>query len=470
MGRFIYNLSPDTFTAANLSNNRPFGYLLAPNNASPQLVELAGQVRGAGLALMADNGNFAFIGKVRGALRERAAVLREHLVRVEDDLGRSVRAGEVPEDVQKSFLGLSVEARELARQLASNGESSLGEQVALGPTHLIGVEDITAACWLALDLERVYMGRRSRDWRRMNESVARRASRRLRDLPASVRSSYYPVASAESYNTAYDAGVAFAAQGVARVSMGFGAYMADANYRDYVVIRRRRIDFAGRLPNRYTRTVLVARGFWDGYRAISGGAPAAFHCLGLGAPIMLPLVALVAGGATELSFDATSPIKDALRDGILYVTTPAYMKIRIRRSAGWLASDATRTWDCPCAFCRAFAKKFPFNYAIGHAWRAANPDREPKAADLREGGALYEAYPLFSEPPGGPRRDAVDHARIGHNHWAIEQILGAVSCAAGIAALASHVERVVDDYAATTTPPFAQAVAQGLAFALDPKL
>ncbi|WEV77567.1 hypothetical protein O9K63_13345 [Janibacter cremeus] len=464
--RFFFNLSPDTFTPANV-DLPPGGYLLAPNNATPQLAELARQVRSEGLDLMADNGNFTLIGQVRAALSQESDALDERADAVETLLGRSLRPGELPERLQADYFDLSVRAHQLARTLAGTGEASLAGQLALDPTQVIGVEDITAACWLALDLERTYTGRRRRDWRRMNTTVARRAVDRITTLPNDLASHYYPVASAESYNTAHDAGAVFAEHGLTRISMGFGAYMADANYTDHVIIGRRRIDFAGRLPNRYTRTVLAARGFWDGYRSRAGHAPRAFHFLGLGAPIMLPLVALASGGGTALSFDATSPIKDAVRDGVLYVTTPAYLKIRIRKSAGWLASDPDRVWDCPCPFCTTFTKRFPFTYSLGHAWRHAHPDQDVTAADLRPDGALYDAYPLFSEPPSGPRRDAVDHARIGHNHWALEQILSAIRASADAGTLHAHVAAVVAAYVPTTSRPFAEAVTHGLRFATD---
>lgn len=468
MARFIYNLSPDTFTADNLTGNEPFGYLLAPNNATPQLAGLAAQVRGRGLPLLADNGNFTLIGDVRTELHDQAAGLRSRVSDIEDDLGRSVRPGDLPDDLTDAFFALSVRARERARDLAGDGETSLPAQLALDPTHLIGVEDITAACWLALDLERTYTGRRRRDWTRMNRTVATRAAERLPHLPTPLSETYYPVASAESYSTALDAGRVFAAHRLRRVSMGFGAYMADNNYTDYASLGRTRVDFGGRLPNRYTRTVLAARGFYDGYRARAGTPPAGFHFLGLGAPIMLPLVAVAAAPGTGLTFDATSPIKDALRDGVLYVTTPAYLKIRIRKSAGWLAADPTRRWDCPCPFCTSFTLQLPFDYPAGHAWHLSNPDRDPVAADLREGGALYDVYPLFSEPPSGPRRDAVDHARIGHNHWALEQILLGVREATNSGHLRDHVTSIVAAYTPTTTTPFASAVEHALRFATEP--
>lgn len=464
--RFVYNLSPDTFTAENLRQNDPFGYLLAPNNATPQLTELAGQVRAHHLPLLADNGNFVHIGRVADELRPQAERLRAEIVSLEARLERSVHPGDLPVELTRAFFDFSVRVRERAQELAGNGEEALDSQLQLHPTHLIGVENITAACWLALDLERTYTGRPRRDWERMNSSTAARAARRQLDLPVGLRSAYYPVACAESYNTAFDAGIVFASHDLRRISMGFGAFMADANYTDHAVKGRRRIEFGSRLPNRYIRTVLVAKGFFDGYTVGGGEAPDGFHCLGLGAPIMLPLVALCTPPTTELTFDATSPIKDALRDGVLYVTSPAYMKIRMRASALWLATDVSRRWDCPCPFCGAFTADFPFNYEAGHAWSLAHPDQEPAASDLRPDGALYDAYPLFAEPPSGMRRDAVDHARVGHNHWVIEQILQSVRGAADEDDLESHVRGVVEAYAPRTSAPYANAVTEGLRLAV----
>lgn len=420
---------------------------------------LAQQVRQQhDLALLADNGNFTLIGQVRQRFAAEAGSLAQKVRAIEDPLGRSVRPGDVPAALRREFFDLTITVREAARQLAGSGEASLAEQLGLDPTHLIGVEDITAACWLALDIEQAYSGRRNRDYARMNRAVARKAARRLPRLAPALRDRYYPVASAVSYATSRDAGEAFAQQKIDRVSMGFGAFMADANFTDHAMVGRRRVDFPSRLPNRYTRTVLAARGFWDGYTQTAGKPPDGFHFLGLGAPIMLPLVILAARATPHLTFDATSPIKDALRDGVLYVTKPAYLKIRLREAARRLATQPATTWDCPCPFCQAFTKDFPFDYSKGHAWHAQNPTAKVKAADLKPAGALFDAYPLFSEPSPGARRDAVDKARVGHNHWALEQILHDAAEAETHGRIAQHVTHVVDQYTTRTTAPFANAI------------
>jgi hypothetical protein len=332
-------------------------------------------------------------------------------------------------------------------------------QRAVSPTRLIGAEDISMAIWLALDIEPAYVGFPRRSYRRLNEAVARTAVREIKELSGGGAAGYYAVASAVDYNTAYDAGRVFADAGLTHAAIGFGAYMADDHSSDYVIVGRRRVDFDARMPNRYLRTALVARGFWDGFRTSSTAAPHGFHFLGLGAPIMLGLVALAGWGTELLSFDATSPIRDAV-EGTLYVSAPAPLKLRTRRIAKQLASGEREEWDCPCPFCGPFAAEHPFDYPAGHAWFADHPGQEPEPADLQPRGALFEAFPLFSEPAAGPLRTAVNFARMGHNHWALTKITKGLNASSSSRdRLQAHVNGVVESYErATSEPRFAAAV------------
>ena len=336
---------------------------------------------------------------------------------------------------------------------------------------MIGVEDTTMALWLALNLEPEYLPYTRNDYRKINEAVALRAAAERKALPAELANACYPVASALSYDTAYDAGEVFAEHGLRRISMGFGAYMADDHYTDHVIIQDRLIELEDLMPNRYLRTALAAKGFWDGYRKKAGRPPEAFHFLGLGAPIMIGLVALSSWGTTELTFDATSPIKDAV-EGTLYVSKPAYLKIRTQKSALRLASGKGKSWECPCPFCRDFVKKHPFDYETGSAWYKAKPAADAKAADLAPGGALYGAYPLLSEPKGGELRKAVTFTRMGHNHWVLQDIMAELKKnATSLAKLKKHVEGVVSAYEANTaSDTFASAVRFAYKLAAGEKL
>lgn len=409
--------------------------------------------------LYADNGNFALIGDVVKRNAAESAALLQAVRREEKKLGRCARQGELSKALTARIAALAEKARGEALKNLEKGQATLRkQQLAIRPTRLIGAEDTAMALWLALNLEPEYLPYTRGDYKKINEEVARRAAAEQKTLPGELACACYPVASALSYDIAFDAGEVFAAHGLKRVSMGFGAYMADDHYTDHVIIRNRLVELTDLMPNRYLRTALAARGFWDGYRKKAGRPPEAFHFLGLGAPIMIGLVALSSWGSTELSFDATSPIKDAV-EGTLYVSKPAYLKIRTQKSALRLASGKGASWDCPCPFCRDFVRKHPFDYEKGKAWYKTKPV-EAKAVDLAPGGALYGAYPLLSEPKGGELRKAVNFARMGHNHWVLQDILAELKKnASTLAGLTKHIDGVVSAYEGNTaSETFAGAV------------
>lgn len=466
--RFVHSLSPDTFAAMNRRLLLPYGFLLAPNNATSSLRVLGEAVVKRRREFFVDNGNFSHIGKVRKAFREEAKELRKLVSEFEKKLGRSARSGELPERLTDDYKRLAKRVRQACDSALLDDEEMLSQQLGLSPSALIGTEDITMASWLSLDIERRYTRMDRRVFRAMNRTVAQRATQLIVSLPRNLRHRYYPVASAVSYNTAFDAGREFGASGIRNISMGFGAYMADSNFVDHLFVGRRRIDFGANLPARYTRTVVVAKGFWAGYLEEFGRPPMRFHFLGLGAPIMLPLVTLCAKRTSELTFDATSPIKDATRGGTLYVDKPAPLKIRTRKIALRLAKTEGGSWDCPCPFCVDFVHRHPFRYELGRDWFGRNTSPKVLASDLRPRGGLFEAYSLLSEPTAGTDlRREVNFARIGHNHWITERILSSVRRAARQRRLQTRVSNMVDDYMGATSPQFANALKLTLSFATE---
>lgn len=444
--RFIYNLRPDTFNAAVTQAFTPAGYLLAPAYATRTTRALAQELRKLKYRFVVDNGNFSIIGKVRARYVSTAHKLWLRVTMLEQRLGRSIRLGDESKSIRSAYRKLAANAQAMSQRLTGDGERGLKAQLALNPTALIGLEDITMASWLSLNIEPTYLALNRSSYRAMNRRVARLAVARQSQLPAPLARAYYPVASAMSYNTALDAGREFAKHGVQRVSLGFGAFMADDNWTDYIEIGKKLIAFDGRWPNKYLRTVAVAKGFWDGYKEVSGRAPKAFHFLGLGAPIMIPLVTLAGWETPDLTFDATSPIKDALQGGTLYVSKPAFLKIRTRNIAFRMSIDPTADWDCPCPFCRAFLKTHPFRRERAFRWLKATKAREVAATDLRPSGALFRAFPLFSEPRAGKLRNAINQARIGHNHWVIHQITSGLRRAKSKRQLQDKVSDIITRY------------------------
>ncbi len=441
---FVHNLSRDTY-AARANGHLPVqSYLIAPGNARGELRSLARGVSESRLPLVTDNGNFASITKIRKQFEDEAGILLAAVAEEGERLGRSVRRGDLSSEVVEAFDELDRRVRAEALDRGLSDSEMLVSQLPLQPQWIIGAEDLTMASWLSLDIEHRYTSRRRRDYRRYNAAVAKRANAALDILPDELRDRYYSVASAVSYNTAFDAGRVFGEAGLESVSMGFGAYMADSNWVDHVVVGRCRIDFGANLPARYIRTVAVAVGFWDGYREATGGAPRRFHFLGLGAPIMIPPVVFAARETAELSFDATSPIKDATKDGTLYTDSPALLKVRIRKVAYRLAREIGHRWNCPCPFCQAFDSQYPFDYDAGYRWFRGGHPEEIRAVDMQPGGSLYDVYPLLSEPKAGDRRRAVNYTRTGHNHWILERLMTSLERAHRDARLETRVCNLVD--------------------------
>ncbi len=434
------------------------GYLVPPQATSPALAATTARLRQI-TRRMVDNGNFTSIGLLAKRFDRAACTLFRAVQRRQQQIKRSVHAGDLSEKQQRAYRRLAEEIAAAAHTVRWSPTDTLRRQLTLEPTHLIGHEDITLAVMLRLNMEEDYLGYPTGFYEGLNRTVAREALAVQATLPATLKLAYYPVACAMSYDSAFRAGRVFAQAGIARVSMGFGAYMADDNYRNILYVRGRRISLPFMMPNRYVRTAVVALGFWDGYRAHAGGVPDAFHFLGLGAPIMLPIVALCGYGTPDISFDATSPIRDA-GEGFIYSDEPAYIKLRTRKIALALASGAQMRWDCSCGFCKQFVGEYPFNYYQARKWFTQRKRTEVRASDLQLRGGLYESLPLFSEPNGGNLRKAVNFARMGHNHWVLERIIGRLRDNDGTRdRLRDHLHDVTHAYATHTgSETFAQAM------------
>lgn len=457
--RFAVNLRNETVSPAFRKALRVWGYLVPPAGLTAGLRRDLQRVTTRGTRIIVDNGLFDDVTRIAKAHASESKTTAVDLAaagaRLKRDAGWSDFTAEQRATINRLADALCVDAS------AAQG-MSVQDQLALSPTDIVGTEDITAAVWLRAGLNVALLGPLARQIRRCNANVARRATRVLAGLPP--RLEYLPVASALDFDTAFQAGQVFGASGCPGLAMGFGAFMADDSLSDTIVIRGRTRRLDRRLPMRYLRTALVARGFWDGWRDATGGAPRHFHFLGLGAPIMMAVVTVAAAGTPLVTFDATSPIRDAV-EGTVYSSLGAYLKIRTRRLAGRLASGVLKEWSCPCAFCRSFVGDHPFDYAMGRVWAAQHGSGvTAKARDLQPDGGLFAAYPLLSEPRGGALRAQVSFARSGHNHWVLDQIVGDLRRHGRTpTSLEKHVRTIVEAYQTSTNAKYLGA-AVSLAF------
>lgn len=435
--RFLVNLRASTMTAEFQAALGSPGYLVAPAYLTRATAEFARALPRRRTVLV-DNGRYDDVGRVAARLEPDARRLLADVVPPGTRLSSMTHSSLDPS--ARSAISAMVESVSAAARLESH-PMPIADQLALRPAAVIGEEDVLGAILLRLGLD-VDLIARGRDLlRRRNRAVARAASRAA--IAGGVR--VHAVASAHDYDTAFDAGSEFAAAGIQHAAIGFGAYMADDSYASDFKAHGRRIPLPRLAPRRYLRTALVARGFWDGWKTQDGGAPLTFHFLGLGAPIMLGIVALAAHETSLLTFDATSPIRDAV-EGTLYQEDPAPLKVRTRRIAQRLVDDPHYRWRCDCAFCAAFLREHPFDRDAASAWRSTAPDRAITAEDLRGDAPLALALPLLAEPRGGAARRAVDAARSGHNHAVLDHLARAVSRRPRRDRLAAYVDARISAY------------------------
>jgi hypothetical protein len=383
---FFVNARSSTLELGFYGDAAAGGYLFPPDQATAALTRALSSSR---CFVLADNGAFADIGNVA------AAAVADAPKGDRDEVISSVRSGAA----------------------VTNSRSQEAAQLSVKPNALIGVEDITLSAWLRAGVdEKRLCARRKEIGRRNRKTASAGAALERRLAPTQVLT----VASAHDYDTSRDAGATFAAAGLSACAIGFGAFMADDSWVDEVKILGRIRRLGRRLPMRYIRTALVARGFFDGWRTAGGGNLDRFHFLGLGAPIMLPLAALAAASSENVSFDATSPIRDA-SEATLYVSKPACLKVRTWKVAEAMARVGGPSWSCPCKFCSGFLADHPFEIAGLRRLRAQGA-RPFISSDLRENGRLASLTPLFLAGGGSIGREAVS-ARVGHNHW----VLGSVA-------------------------------------------
>lgn len=413
---FVVNLRTSTASREFRSKLRPPGYLVAPAYLTAELRRRAAGFGRRGSIIVADNGLF------------------DDIVRLASQLEHDPNHARLPQ--RAAALAATVDPRQ-----------HLDDELAVEPTALVGVEDITAALWIRLGLTARTLPNQRAMLRTRNRHTASVATTFATEIPDGC--DYLAVASAQDHDSAFDAGREFAAAGLTAASLGFGAFMSDDSTTTQVKIHGRYRRLPMSMPNRYLGTALVARGFWEGWRTERGDAPHRFHFLGLGAPIMIGIVTCAAARTPELSFDATSPIKDASQ-GTFYISKPAYLKIRTWKVAQRLVSSEAEKWRCPCPFCKSFVRQHPFDYGFGLHWQRQKKRPLIGPAALRRGGALYNAYPLLAQPSATPLGHAIDFARVGHNHWALKQVTDELAKARTSDLLENHVGGVVDAYEAAT--------------------
>lgn len=411
---FLVNARAQTLSETFQKFTAPHGYLIPPAYLSKTVTQLVAALpQRKRWMILVDNGRFDDIQVIRkwseGAARQLAA-----------GLGKGGIVTATCPERKTLNPSLAKKADALAHQLMLAAKAAppairVAEQLALAPSAVVGVEDITGALWHSSGLELSFIRGGHQRIAAMNRRslAATRSSVRRRQL-GDVRD--LPVVSATDYRSAFAAGKLVAASGVRGFCLPFGAFMADDRTTNSYVMNGKRVALERFVPVRVIRSALVAKGLADGWRSVGAKAPEHIHLLGLGQMLILGLVAQALTGVNALSCDATSPFKDAMA-GSVYTSMPVFRRLRVAGIVWRVLKDNGKPWRCPCRWCQSQADE--------QDWSAANKWFKKRAYDLRsaddlplnQSSELGKILPYFAIQP----RASVLQARIGHNHFAIQE-------------------------------------------------
>ncbi|MDC0663549.1 hypothetical protein N6L25_13360 [Marinobacter sp. SS21] len=416
---FVANLRSETIEAFAAQEASLAAYLLSSHRVSPAALEQARLVRDANLPLFADNGTKPLIDQVIDKFQHDAKVISAQIREIRHELGHVPRGQEIPAILCQRANELAAEVVEHATQVseAVDTEQLLAAQLSMAPTDLIAQEDFATACLIALNLERETThwpipridsrNRRSlRLWRRIAEDARCQGIR------------VYAVLSAMDYNTARSAGRLAARAGVTHAAIGMAGVASDSSAVDFFVVHTASFSLDKPAPRRYIRLAQLLRGITNGY-AEAGGDLHRFHCLGLGAPFMMPVLAAALDDTTAITTDATSPIHDAVRDHVFYDPEHAGDRASTREIVVRIVNGGN--WPFMSPFTQAFRDQFGHDPESARRWFASLDQPHITKAHLRTPSILTQALPLFCEAEPDTSRVA-SKTRIAHNHWFLNRL------------------------------------------------
>jgi hypothetical protein len=445
--QFVANLKPYLLSPGR-GRRRFETYLISPDYLA-QARDLVTAARREKRLIAADNGNFDLIGDLIERFAGDATLIHRDRVDEERRLGRRARPGDLPAALTERY-------RRLARTVAAAGRSetpiartrsTVASQREIGGDYLVGMEDLTMAALIGLGVQPEY-ARLPASWYEGSSKRALGLAERTRagdfgEVDGLVFAGLHGV----DFDTARRAGRLAGDAGADGIATGLGGALSDPTYVDFRVEDGEVIELDSAVPRAYLRVIEVAAGMHLGYTERAGARPR-FHALGVGTPILLPLLSILGDRRTFTAVDSTAPILDAWSSLTvsLYVERPAPMKLKAHRIAEvWLSGGPG--WTCSCSACAAFSRSHPPRITAARSWWRGEGRRSLIAQDLRAPSPLADLLPLLGNPSDAVVSREAGMARIAHNHWVLQRLVAAAQAnSASTARLRGWADDVVGRY------------------------
>jgi len=455
--RFLVNLRNETATQAFRDGVRPYGWLLPPAFATRTTKTYARQQAEKGSYVLADNGLFDDLARIAQEFDGEALPIRSKIKVIRDQVGGSPSRSEIPDSLMFAARDIADLSEVQIKPLRDSHSERAINLSQLGLTAFVGAEDSGPGVWLRLGIGPEGLGFLSKDWRRIGRGIAKAAAKDKRVIPADM--GYFPVASPIDEASGKYFGDEFAKENLDEVAIAFGALVRERRFSSRIIINQRAVLLPRNLPGSYVKSIVTLKAFLDSYKRRSGDPPKGLHLLGLGSPILIGLAALLCKDTSEITLDATSPIRDASR-GILYSGRPTLLKLNPNSVAMKILTDRRRNgWPCKCRFCRSFHETFPQNaVAAREAWNDIGSPEDLRL-HLTEGEPLGDALPLLSlSRSGGQRGKEARKTRIGHNHWALTKLCSDLTRHLQNRTIENYMEDIIQKYNESASPVYAAAV------------
>lgn len=422
MFQFVANLKPYNVYRGR-GNDRFDAYLLSVDYLS-QHRKLSQLIVDERKTLCADNGNVDLIVDAIRQNSDGAAALHKERRKEEKSLDRMARPGDLSNQLTRRFQKFS---NEVFSRLKSNPNKEHVRQVLemqnlMSPTYIVGMEDFTIVTLTALNIERQYAQLPLSWYQRSTKRALEFAEKTKRNEYGTIEGEVFAGLHAMDYDTAVQVGQMAAESEIDGIATGLVSAMKDPGYMDFRIQDGNIVDLDRSVPRPYIRTMEIISGMHLGYKSISGKR-LRFHGLGVGTPILLPMVGLLSRRKGFTAIDSTAPIKDAYssRTISLYVDTPAPRKLKAHRIIEfWLARNIG--WTCKCPYCREFNKNHDIHLSKARKWWKSVGERRLRSGDVRSPSPLAEFIPLLSSSKNKATRRAAGLARIRHNHWVMKRI------------------------------------------------
>jgi hypothetical protein len=439
---FVANLKP--YTVRRGAGNRRFGAYLLSVDYRKDFRDLAREVVDDGVALCADNGNFDLIRKF---VADHAATAKG----LEGER-RRLRVGTIPTALRDRYRALAANIR-VASDAATNASriaSTVSAQLEMEPTYLVAMEDFTVATMTGLGIDAEHFQLGSAFYRATAKRAVDFAVETAGGRYGRCRATAFAGLHSADYDSARIAGRVAGEAGVAGIATGLGFALQDSGYTDHLIENGKRISLTARVPRPYVRVAEIVAGLHEGYVAASRQRPC-FHALGVGTPILLPLLAALGDGRTYTGTDSTAPIADGWSAPTisLYVDEPAPLKLKgYRIVEEWLSNG--REWSCRCPYCNSFERTYPHRVDEAARWWKAQGKPRLANKSMSSSSPLTRWLPLFGNAADAGLRFAAAMARVGHNHWVLQRIEASVRNHSGSHdKLMAWVDGIVEAYRAS---------------------